>query len=110
MLELAAITNYKQLPNVYVKKQDKTVRVKMNFIQNQVYITTKEVAVGQVLYEFQETFEHNLSHFNVERIQQREFLNDLRNPGSYITQTDFAQAYQLSYKRRQWEHLRVEEV
>ena len=75
-----------------------------------MYIITKEVAVGQVLYEFQETFEHNLSHFNVERIQQREFLNDLQNPGSYITQTDFAQAYQLSYKRRQWEHLRVEEV
>ena len=34
MLELAAIMNYKQLPNVYVKKQDKTVRVKMNFTQN----------------------------------------------------------------------------
>ena len=32
MLELAAITNNRQWGNVYVKKQDKTVSIKMNFI------------------------------------------------------------------------------
>ena len=47
-------------------------------------IVTKEVAAGQVLYEFQETFEHMLSHFNVNKIQQRIF-NDLQNPDNRIT-------------------------
>ena len=55
-------------------------------------ILTKEVTVGQVLDKFQETFEQILSHFNVRRIQQREFLKDLQNPDNHITQIDFAQA------------------
>ena len=60
---------------------------------------TMEVAVGQVLDKFQETSEHTLSHFNVKRIQQREFLNDFQNPYKCITQGDFAQVYQCELQK-----------
>ena len=62
-------------------------------------IITKEVATGQILDEFQEKFEHTLSHLNVKRIQQREFLDNLQNPDNGITQIDFAQAYQCELQK-----------
>ena len=62
-------------------------------------IKTKEVAVGQVLDEFQETFEQTLSY--VKRIQQRELLHDLHNPGNCITQIDFVQAYQCELQKNE---------
>ena len=93
MLDLAATTTYKQWGNVYVKKQEKNCEDKDEFY-TKLSIITKEVAVGQVLDKFQETFQQNVSHFNVKRIQQREFPNDLQSPKNRITQIDFAQAYQ----------------
>ena len=79
MLELAAITNYKQSGYVYDKKEEKNSKSKDGFYKK-LGIITKEVAVGQVSDEFQETFKQTLSHFNV------------------------------SYKRREWKHSGVEEV
>ena len=98
MLGLAATTTYKQWGNVYVKKQEKNCEDKDEFYIK-LSIITKEVAVGQVLDEFQETFQHTVSHFNVKRIQQREFLNDLQSPKNRITQIDFAQAYQCELQK-----------
>ena len=43
----------------------------------------KTVLVDQV---FQETFEHTVSRFNVNRIQQSGFLNDLQGRKNGITQ------------------------
>ena len=104
MLELAAITNYKQSGYVYAKKQEKNNKSKDGFYKK-LGIITKEVAVGQVLDEFQETFKQTLSHFNATRIQQRKFLNDLQNPDNRITQIDFAQAYQCELQKETMEAL-----
>ena len=98
MLELAAITNYKQSGYVYAKKEEKNSKNKDGFYKK-LGIITKEVAVGQVSDEFQETFKQTLSHFNARRIQQQQFLNDLQNPDNRITQIDFAQAYQCELQK-----------
>ena len=92
MLELAAITNYKQWGYGYVKKQEKHSDNKDEFY-TKLGIITKDLALSQVLTEFQEIFEHTLFHFNVKRIQHREFLDDLQSPDNRITQIDFAPAY-----------------
>ena len=104
MLELAAITNYKQSGNVYDKKEEKNSKSKDGFYKK-LGIITKEVAVGQVSDEFQETFKQTLSHFNAKRIQQQQFLNDLQNPDNCITQIDFAQAYQCELQKERMEAL-----
>ena len=70
MLQIRAVTNYKQWRNGYVKKQEKISESKDKFY-TKLGIITNEVPAGQVLDEFQEAFEYTLSHFNVKRIQQR---------------------------------------
>ena len=62
------------------KRERKSLMINMNFIQS---IIDKTVLVDQV---FQETFEHTVSRFNVKRIQQRGFLNDLQGRKNGITQ------------------------
>ena len=57
---------------MFMLKSKKKTKGKDEFY-TKLGIVTKEVAAGQVLYEFQEIFEHKLSHFSVNKIQQREF-------------------------------------
>ena len=54
-------------------------------------ITTKNIQVGEVLDESQETFGKVKQHQNTKRIQAVDFQNDIKDPIKRVLQIDYAQ-------------------
>ena len=92
---LSAITSYKQWENIEVQstegKMDESDEAKT---YTKTVITTKNVQVGEVLDEFQETFANVKQHQNAKRIQAVDFQNDIKETTKRVLQIDYAQAYQ----------------
>ena len=76
----------------------------MNFTQR---IVNKKVPVHQV---FKETFEHTVFHFNVKRIQQSKFFDDLQERIIVLLKHILLRLVNASNKKRQWVHSGVEKV
>ena len=76
----------------------------MNFTQR---IVNKKVPVGQV---FKETFEHTVFHFNVKRIQQSKFFDDLQERIIVLLKHILLRLVNASNKKRQWVHSGLEKV
>ena len=92
---LSAITSYKQWEDIEVpstkRKMDESDETKT---YTKTVITTKNVQVGEVLHEFQETFAKVKQHQNTKQIQAVDFQNDITDPTKSVLQIDYAQAYQ----------------
>ena len=77
---LSAITSYKQWEYIEVpstkRKMDESDEAKT---YTKTVITTKNVQVGEVLDEFQETFAKVKQHQNRKRIQAVDFQNDIKD-------------------------------
>ena len=76
----------------------------MNINDDETYkkiaIVVKEVRVGEVLDELQESFGKVKEHQNVKRIQASEFQKDLLDQTVTVLQTDYAMAYQCELLKR----------
>ena len=92
---LSAITSYNQWEDIEVAstkhKMDEFDEAKT---YTKMVITTKNVQVGWVLDEFQETFAKVKQHQNTKRIQAVDFQNVIKDPTKRVLQIDYAQAYQ----------------
>ena len=60
----------------------------------------KEVRVGEVLDELQESFGKVKEHQNVKRIQASEFQKDLLDQTVTVPEIDYAMAYQCELQKR----------
>ena len=98
---LSAITSYKQWEDIEVpstkRKMDESDETKT---YTKTVITTKNVQVGEVLDEFQETFAKVKQHQNTKWIQAVDFQNDIKDPTKRVLQVNYVQAYQFEQQNK----------
>ena len=97
---LNAMTTYNQWNTIEVPNQSKN---KLDTDADETYkkiaIVMKEVRVGEVLDELQESFAKVKEHQNIKRIQASEFQKDLVNESVRVLQIDYAMAYQCELQK-----------
>ena len=85
---LNAMTTYKQWNAVQVPNQAKS-NTNDDETYKKIAIVVKEVRVGEVLNELQESFGKVKEHQNVKRIQASEFQKDLLDENVRVLQIDY---------------------
>ena len=98
---LNAITCYKQWDNIEVPNQSKK-NPETNIVDEaykKIAIVMKEVRVGEVLEEFQETFANVKEHQNIKKNQASELQNDMKDDSVRVLQIDYAMAYQCEMQK-----------
>ena len=78
---LHTVTSYKQWCSVEVPNHDPTAES-----YKKIAIVTKDVQVGEVLENFQESFSKSKEHQNVKHIQAEAFQEDIKNPSKRVLQ------------------------
>ena len=63
-------------------------------------IIIKEVRVGEVLEEFQESLPKVMEHQNVKRIQAAEFQNNLKDDSVRVLQINYVMPYQCEMQKK----------
>ena len=91
--ELIELTTYKQWNVIEVANQSKSTTNNAETYKK-LALVIKEVRVGEVLDEVQESFGKVKEHQNVKRNQACEFQKDLMDDSVRVLQIDYAMAYQ----------------
>ena len=105
---LGAITSYKQwntteVPNMQKKRYDTNTEDCNNNIPETYKKTAtiiKEVRVGEMLEQFQESLPKVMEHQNVKQIQAAEFQNNLKDDSVRVLQINYAMPYQCEIQKK----------
>ena len=95
---LNVMTTYKQWNAIEVPNQSKS-NTNYDKTYKKIAIMVKEVRVGEVLDELQESFGKVKEHQNVKRMQASEFQKDLLVETVRVLQIDYAMTYQYELQK-----------